>query len=112
MPVEPVRAWANGLLLHADEVAANQSGPTYDEAFDMDGNPWVHVVAWFVLVELIGLATFVLTRRLWSDLPDAGLGVAKVVGLGTVGLALVVWSTWLGGGLGRGIAVASVTAGS
>lgn len=110
VPVEPVRAWANGLLLHADEVAANQSGPTYDEAFDTDGNPWVHVVAWFLLVELIGLATFVLTRRLWSDLPDAGLGVAKIVGLGAVGLALFVWSTWLGRGLGRGIAVASVTA--
>ena len=87
-------AHANGLMLHSDEIARNAVGPTYDEAFDTDGSPWVHALRWFVVLELLGAAAFVLLLPLFRRLPDAGLGLSKLVALAFLAVTLFVAVAW------------------
>ena len=94
VPADPLDAHANGLMLTADEVATNASGPTYDEAFDDASEIW-HVVALFLLLELFGLAAFALLLPLFRFLPDAGLGLAKIAALVTMAFAVFVANAWL-----------------
>jgi len=101
--VSPQDARANGLMLYADEVAANESVGTYSDDFDTTGNPWWHVLGWFLLLELSGLAAFVLFLPALRRFPDAGAGVAKMLGLALPAVALFVAVTWLGASFTRGL---------
>ena len=101
--VSPQDARANGLMLYADEVAANESVGTYNEDFDTFGNPWWHALGWFLLLELSGLAAFVLFLPVLRRFPDAGAGVAKLLGLAVPAVALFVTVTWLGASFTRGL---------
>ena len=101
-------AHANGLLLFQDEVARNAEGMSYDEAFDVDGSGWVHAVRWFVLLELLGAAAFVLFLPLFRRLPDAGLGLSKIVALAVIAGCVFVTVTWIGVALDRWLVVSFV----
>lgn len=107
--VDPNAASSNGLMLEPAEVATNATGDTYDEAFDTSGSSAVHVIGWMVLLELIGLAGFVIFLPLFQRLPDAGLGLSKIISL--VGLSFVVFiaAAWLHVDLSRSMFVAVVT---
>jgi len=104
--VHPDHGSANGAMLHAGERAANARIGTFDDDFDTDGNPLVHALGWFALLELLGLATFVVLAPALRALPDAGLGMAKVVGLVVTGFAVFAAVTWAGVPLTRGVVVA------
>ena len=93
--IDPTRASANGLLLTDDEIATNAIGPTYDQAFDTDGSNVLHVIGWFVLLELLGVAAFAMFAPLLQSLPDAGWGLAKILALGTLAFALFFAAAWL-----------------
>ena len=93
--IDPTRASANGLLLTDDEIATNATGPTYDQAFDTDGSNVLHVIGWFLLLELLGVAAFALFAPLLQSLPDAGWGLAKILALGTLAFALFIAAAWL-----------------
>jgi YYY domain-containing protein len=108
--IDPTRASSGGLLLTPSELATNASGPTYDDAFDTNGSNVVHLVAWFVLLELIGLAAFALFLPLLAGLPDAGWGAAKILGLGTIAVGMFVATAWLRIDLGRTTATAITAA--
>lgn len=108
--VDPNAGTANGLRLRPDEVAENRAGPTFDDAFDR-GTGLGTVLAWVVVLELIGLATFVLFLPLLRRLPDAGLGVSKILGLVLLAGAVFACVTWLGRTLDRwlvGVVVATL----
>ena len=109
VPVDPLDAHANGLMLTADEVATNASGPTYDESFDDEADIW-HVIGFFVLLELFGLAAFALLLPLLRFLPDAGLGLAKIAALVTMAFAVFVATAWLRVDLDRGLVAAIAAA--
>ncbi|EFO81348.1 Tetratricopeptide TPR_2 repeat protein [Oscillochloris trichoides DG-6] len=54
-------------------------------------------LTWFVVLELLGLATFALLFHLFPRLPDRGFSLAKIVGL-----LLVAYLAWLLGRLDNG----------
>ncbi len=110
LPVQANSASANGLLLSGHERAINETGPTYDEAFDTTGSNLWHVVAWFGMMEILGLAAFALFLPLLHRLPDAGWGLAKVLALGTLAGAMFVAASWLHVELDR-TSVVVITAG-
>ncbi len=94
LSITPDDAHAGGLLLTPSEREALADGPTYAERFDLDGPAWAHLIGWFLLLELFGLAAFVLFRPILGGLPDAGLGVAKTLGLVVPACTLFIASTW------------------
>lgn len=96
-------AAAGGLLLTDSERERLADGPTWSAAFS-GGPGWVHALAWLALVELLGLAAFVLLHPLLRSLPDAGWGIAKPLGLVVPAVALFVADEWLGLPLGRPLA--------
>ena len=101
--VDPNRGAANGLTLTPDEQRLNAGGPTYDEAFSVNGSGLFHTVGFLAFIELFGAASFVLFFPLLRRLPDAGLGVSKILGLVTMALATFVSAAWLGRALDRGL---------
>ena len=103
--VSPFDATANGLILHDDEVATNADGPTYNQLFDTDGSPWAHAILWFGLLELLGAAGFVLLLPLFRQLPDAGLGVSKVLALVCLASAVFVAGAWFDIPVDRGLVI-------
>ncbi|MEO6652963.1 MAG: DUF2298 domain-containing protein, partial [Ilumatobacteraceae bacterium] len=109
LTVTAVDAHAGGLMLTDDEAAAMADGPTYADRFDLGGPAWAHVAGWFLLLEVFGLAAFILFLPLLRDLPDAGLGVGKTLGLVMLAFGLFVANTWLGVTLARPVVVAAAT---
>ncbi len=107
--IDPTRASANGLLLTDDEIARNAVGPTYDQAFDTDGSNVLHVIGWFVMLELLGVAAFAMFAPLLQSLPDGGWGLAKILALGTLAFALFIAAAWLHVDLDR-TSVGAITA--
>ena len=107
--VDPNTGSANGLRLRPDEAAANAAGPTFDEAFS-SGTGLGTVAAWIALLELIGLSAFVAFLPLLRRLPDAGLGVSKILGLVLLAGATFVSVTLLGRPLDRELVVLLVAA--
>lgn len=101
--VNPNRGAANGLTLTPAEQRLNAVGPTYDESFSVDGSGLFHAIGFLALIELFGAAAFVLYFPLLRRLPDAGLGVSKVLGLLTMALATFVSAAWLGRALDSGL---------
>ena len=79
-----------GLMLSADQSAAQQSGGTWSEIIQRDS--WanrVPVLAWLLLVELIYLAALPLATFLFRPLPDRGIILARLLGI--LGVAYVAW---------------------
>lgn len=108
LTVTSANAHAGGLLLTDDESAALADGPSYASQFDLDGPRWAHAIGWFLLLELLGLAVFVLLLPMFRRLPDAGFGVAKTLGLSVPALTLFVASSWLGLALSRTLVIVVV----
>lgn len=108
--VDPNHAGSNGLLLEKSAIAANTAGPTYDQAFDTSGSNLMHVVGWFALLELFGLAAFVLFLPLFRRLPDAGLGLSKILALMCLAIAVFFCVAWLKLRFDRGLVVVLSTA--
>ena len=103
--VDPNLGASNGLTLTPTELRLDASGPTYNEEFSVDGSGLFHALGFLALIELFGAAAFVLYLPLLRRLPDAGLGVSKVLGLLTVALATFVSVAWFGQTLDRSLVV-------
>ena len=41
----------------------------------------IHLILWFILLQVIGVAGFAWAFPFFRDLPDRGYGIAKVLGL-------------------------------
>lgn len=104
--VSPQNAQANGLMLYADEVAANETVGTYNDDFDTSGSPWWHLLGWLLLIEASGVAAFVIFLPLLRRFPDAGAGVSKMLGVALPAVAVFVAVTWLGVAFTRGLVAA------
>ncbi len=93
LPVTPTAASANGLLLHDDELRANAEAGTYSDTF-ADRSGWIDVALWFLVVEVLGAAAFVVLLPALRRLPDAGAGLAKIVGLAIPAFAVFLVGGW------------------
>jgi len=104
--VSPQDARANGLMLYADELEANEAVGTYADDFDTTGSPWWHAIGWWLLVQLSALAAFVIFLPVFRRLPDAGAGLATMLGLAVPTVGLFAATTWGGLELTRGLVAA------
>ena len=104
--VSPQLAKANGLMLFADEVAANETVGTYNDDFDTTGSPWWHLLGWLLLIEASGVAAFVIFLPLLRRFPDAGAGASKMIGVALPAVAVFFAVTWLGIAFTRGLVAA------
>ena len=73
-------AHANGLILSDDEIAANRADRPTTRRSTPTGRSAPRV-GWFVLLEVLGSPRSLLFVPLLQRLPDAGLGVAKILAL-------------------------------
>ena len=79
------------LLLSAKDLAANGRGPSYAQMFPADGLPMrLPIVAWLLMVEVLGLLALPISMRLFGRLRDCGFVIAK-----TVGILLLSWLAWI-----------------
>jgi len=82
----------NGLLLSANDEIEYQRTATWSSA-EVNESSWgsqMPVLAWFIVLELIGLLTFPITMVVFRRLADRGYILGKAVGL-----LLVSWGGWL-----------------
>jgi len=86
------------LLLPPDQLAEQRAGGTWSDLFSagnlLNRSQVLAVVAWWLLIALVGLAAFPLTRAALPGLADGGYPLARVVGL-----VVVAWGSWLLGSL-------------
>lgn len=86
------------LMLPADRLAEQRAGGTWSELFNRAGllnrSDLAAVVAWWLLIAVLGWAAFPITQRALPGLADAGYPLARLVGL-----AVVAWGAWLLGSL-------------
>jgi YYY domain-containing protein len=84
----------NGLCIHRVFQAAALNQKTYLAGKYKEAN-LIQFAAWWVIIQLLGLAALPLTRRVLRWLPDRGYAFSKAVGL-----LLVSYSLWLGASSG------------
>jgi YYY domain-containing protein len=74
-----------GMMLSAEEQAAQRSGGTFSEVFDIDGplarNPWLAAAIWIVAVVLLGWVAFPIAFVTLGGLPDRGYALSRILGL-------------------------------
>lgn len=96
------------LMLPPERLAVQQAGGTWSELFDeqalQNRYPWVGLVLWYLLIFLVGVFAYPLTRRAFPGLTDGGYPLARIVGL-----LLWAWLAWLAGS--AGIPVSRLTLG-
>jgi YYY domain-containing protein len=100
------------LMLPADRLEAQRLGGTWSELFPRDSlinrSPLAGIVAWYLLISLLGWSCYPLVRLAFPGLKDRGFPLSRMAGL--LLLAIIVW---LAGSLGIAytwttIAIASV----
>ncbi len=96
-PLEASRA-GTLLKLPADLLAIQQAGGTWSQMFDLNGllntQPWLAVIAWYLLFVLFGVLALPLTQVAFKGLADGGYSLAR-----SVGLLVVAWIAWISGSL-------------
>ncbi|MEW6094466.1 MAG: DUF2298 domain-containing protein [Chloroflexota bacterium] len=87
------------LMLSENQAAIQQAGGTWSELFDRDAilnkYPGLGLVAWYILIFVVGLFAFPLVRAALPGLADNGYPLARVAGL-----LLWAWLVWLAGSNG------------
>ncbi len=87
------------LMLTATDWKVQQEGGTWSELFDYDAiqnkYPGLGVVLWYLVIFVVGLLAYPLTRVAFPGLPDRGYPLARIVGL-----LLWAWLSWMAGSLG------------
>jgi YYY domain-containing protein len=82
------------LMLPAERLEEQRAGGTWSGIFNrkslINRSEIVATAAWWLLVGLIGWASFPLTRLLLPGLPDGGYPLARIVGL-----VLTAWGSWM-----------------
>jgi YYY domain-containing protein len=90
-----VSAAPTALRFTPEEAAQQQAGGTWRDIFDLDGllNRWpaLSVLAWLILIELLGVIAFPLAFVVMRGLSDRGYGLSK-----TLGILLLAWLSWIG----------------
>ena len=89
-----VNAAPTALRFTPAEAQVQQAGGTWRALFDEDGllnrSPVLSVLAWLLLIELLGLMAFPFVFVALRGLADRGYGVSK-----TLGILLLAWLSWL-----------------
>ncbi len=87
------------LMLPADRWEAQQTSGTWSDLFNRNSlinrSPVVGVVVWWIVIGLVGLLAFPITRVAFPGFVDGGYPLARVVGL-----LLVAWGSWVLGSIG------------
>ena len=82
------------LLIPEDRLEAQRSGGTWSDLFSRNSliNRWepLAVVAWWLMVGVLGLFAFPIVRAAFPGLVDGGYPLARLIGL-----LLVAWASWL-----------------
>ncbi|PKO23358.1 MAG: hypothetical protein CVU38_04470 [Chloroflexi bacterium HGW-Chloroflexi-1] len=90
-----VSAARGALMLTDEETVQQQAGGTWSRIFNLDGlvNRWpgMSVIAWLLLLELLGVVAFPIAFVALRGLSDRGYGVSK-----TLGVLLLAWLSWIG----------------
>ena len=90
-----VSAAPTALMLTDEEAAQQQAGGAWSRIFNLDGlvNRWpgMSVIAWLLLLELLGVVAFPIAFVALRGLSDRGYGVSK-----TLGALLLAWLSWIG----------------
>ncbi len=90
-----VSAAPTALQFTPEEAARQQAGGTWSAIFDpesvLNRSPLLSILAWLLLVELLGIVAFPLASVVLRSLPDRGYGVSKVLGM-----LLLAWLGWIG----------------
>jgi YYY domain-containing protein len=88
-----VSAPPKDLMLPPDRLQEERNGGTWSQLYPRDSlinrSQVVAVVAWWLLIALLGILAFPLTRAALPGLHDAGYPVARIVGL-----LVVAWASW------------------
>ncbi|MDO8689359.1 MAG: hypothetical protein Q7R39_05005, partial [Dehalococcoidia bacterium] len=88
-------ASSTGLLMPADLLQANQTGGTWTQIFEPQGLPArFPFLSWYLLVQVLSLATLPLGLLALGRLPDHGYPLLK-----TLGVLLVAYLSWLAASL-------------
>lgn len=89
-----IRASKNMTALHFTDVQwpTYRNAASWNELFSTFTTTTVPWLWWWLVLEIMSLAAFVLLRRALAWLPDGGFAIAK-----TLGLLLVAWIVWLAG---------------
>ncbi len=87
------------LMLSEDQAAIQQAGGTWSELFDraalLNQYPGLGLVAWYLVIFLVGLFAFPLVRAALPGLADNGYPLARIAGL-----LMWAWLVWLAGSNG------------
>ena len=87
------------LMLPAEQLSTQRDNGTWSQLFDrgalLNRHPVLGLAAWYLLILLVGLATYPLVRAAFPGLPDGGYPLAR-----TLGLLLWSWLAWLAGSAG------------
>lgn len=87
------------LTLPEDQWQVQQDSGTWSELFPRESllnrSPFAAVLVWWILIGVLGLASFPITRALLPGLADRGYPLARVVGL-----LLLAWGAWMLGSAG------------
>ncbi len=87
------------LMLSATQLAAQQAGGTWADLFNRlafyNRYPGLGVVAWYLVIFMLGLFAYPLVRAALPGLADHGYPLARVVGL-----LLWAWLAWMAGSVG------------
>ena len=88
--LRPIQVGTNGLLMSPSLRTAQRRGGTWSRLFHPDDVAnQLPFVAWWLVIELAGLAALPAILLLMRWLPDRGYGIAKT--LGVVALSYVAW---------------------
>ncbi len=90
-----ISAAPTALQFTAEEAARQQGGGTWSAIFDpqswVNRSPLLSILAWLLLIELLGIVTFPIASVALRSLSDRGYGVSK-----TLGMLLLAWLSWIG----------------
>ncbi len=90
-----VSAAPTALRFTPEKAQIQQAGGTWSALFSEDSllnrSPVLSVVAWLLLIELLGLVAFPIAFVLMRGLADRGYGVSKILGI-----LLLAWLSWFG----------------
>ena len=99
LPPNEIGSLPPDLMLPEDQLEIQQSGGTWSELFSRESlinrSQPLGVIAWWLMIGLLGLAAFPLVRATFPGLRDGGYPVARLVAL-----LFTAWASWMAGSIG------------
>ena len=99
LPPNEIGSISPDLLLTDQQLELQQSGGTWSELFSRDSlinrSQPLGVIAWWLMITVLGLIAFPLVRTAFPGLRDGGYPLSKIVAL-----LFIAWASWMAGSVG------------